>query len=275
MSIIQVVIDRSSSMVIGGVHDYERDCYGVFLPPRGISFPISPVTSELFLRTDTNTLYYYNGFSWVAITSDMDGYVSGPNSSTDNAIVRWDLNTGTIIKNSNALLNNAGDLTLVGTLNGTQHYADSATNPISPSPNQGDRYYNTALEMEMRYDGTRGKWLSVGYQNFQLGRSNNTPTGGYYRGVDNLVLSSNVGFHAIYDGTVVSFGYTRSDNDSATFEITSNGTTIASVASSSISGRSTSLNANFNQGDILAVRNSSIGNITSAVSAWFGVKWRV
>lgn len=35
----------------------------------GTSFPASPNAAELFYRTDNTTLYYYNGSSWIAISS--------------------------------------------------------------------------------------------------------------------------------------------------------------------------------------------------------------
>lgn len=42
------------------------------------------------------------------------GTIVGPGSSTDNALVRWDGTAGVSIQNSNAILTDAGDLTLAG-----------------------------------------------------------------------------------------------------------------------------------------------------------------
>lgn len=39
------------------------------------------------------------------------GDVSGPVSSTDNALVRWDGTTGTLVSNSVAILSDTGELT--------------------------------------------------------------------------------------------------------------------------------------------------------------------
>jgi len=44
------------------------------------------------------------------------GFVTGPGSSTDNAVVRWDGATGKIVQNSNAILTDSGNLTLTGDL---------------------------------------------------------------------------------------------------------------------------------------------------------------
>ena len=46
------------------------------------------------------------------------GDVVGPASATDNAIARFDLTTGKLIQNSNAILTDAGALTTVGNVNG-------------------------------------------------------------------------------------------------------------------------------------------------------------
>lgn len=59
--------------------------------------------------------FLYNPF-----TSNLDevddtsafGDVSGPGSSTDNALVRWDGETGTLIKDSTAILDDGGNLTV-------------------------------------------------------------------------------------------------------------------------------------------------------------------
>jgi hypothetical protein len=50
-------------------------------------------------------------------------------------------------------------------------YASSATDPTTPAPVDGDRYYNTNLEMWMFYSGSRSKWLSIETATFQFGRN--------------------------------------------------------------------------------------------------------
>ena len=44
------------------------------------------------------------------------GNVTGPNSSTDNAVVRWDGTTGKFIQNSTAILNDDGVLSALALL---------------------------------------------------------------------------------------------------------------------------------------------------------------
>jgi len=63
------------------------------------------------------------------------GNVSGPGSSTDDALVRFDGISGTVIQNSNATLTDAGALTLVSTL-GSSNY-DATGSVAAASANSG------------------------------------------------------------------------------------------------------------------------------------------
>lgn len=158
-------------------------------------------------------------------------------------------------------------------VNGPKHYASSATDPTVPTPAEGDRYYNTTLEMEMRYDGSRSKWLSVEVTTLTFSDSGNLPSGSYMdMGV--LRTSSTRGFTAPFNGTVISLSYTRDDTTAASFAVTADGTTISTVATSATSGRDNTLNNNFSQDAILAVRNDGAGGIDSSHCV-VRVKYRV
>lgn len=157
---------------------------------------------------------------------------------------------------------------------GRQDFGTLVADPVAV-PGAGDKYYNSALQMEMRYDSLRTKWLSVESAEFIFGRNQNTAPGQYYRTADSRVMTPTLGWYAVRSGTVVSFGYTRSDADAATFEITADGVTVASLASAATSGRSVVLNSNFTFGQILGARNQNPGNTTSDVTGWIRVKWRV
>jgi len=186
------------------------------------------------------------------------GDVYGPASSIQYGITVFADTTGKIIMDS-----------------GKRNYGGSATDPTVPAPGDGDLYYNTVLQKWMVYDSTRGKFLSIEAHSFQAGRSAGTPPGAYYRGIDGRTLSSTIGYIAPLNGTLVSFGYTRENTAAATFEITANGVNLAALASAVTNGFNNTLNANFNQGDVLALRNQSGGNATIGVQAWFIVRWRV
>jgi len=169
-------------------------------------------------------------------------------------------------------------LALTGTFNSVRHYASSAIDPTTPSPAGGDRYYNTVLNMEMRYDGSRSKWLSVDGAMMHAGRRGNTSAGSYFRGIANTNMASTRGYYALYAGTVTAFGYTRSDSSDAIFEIRANGSNIATLASSAGAGSTTTLNADFAEGEILSLRNADTGGSTSSVNnamAWVKIQWRV
>lgn len=161
-------------------------------------------------------------------------------------------------------------------IDGVTYYGTSAGIPTATGSGfqDGDKFYDTTLDLEMRYDATRAKWLSVEAMYFYFGRDNQTQTGSYYRGPDGLVQSATSGFTMPHDGTVVGLGYTRSDSDAATFEVVEGGTNVATLASSANSGKSNALDGNFSEDGILAVRNASGGNRTRDVSGWVKVRWR-
>lgn len=228
--------------------------------------------------------------SWAAPAGGGD--VLGPGASTDEALVRWDGLTGTLVQDSNVLLSNAGNMTFIGgatlsvdivgsaspgagvVLAGVRHYASAVADPVLPAPANGDTYYNLGLNLQMQYDGVRAKWLSVETATFLFGRDGNTPAAVYYHTVDGRVMSSTLGYRAIRNGTVVALGYTRTDADAATFEVDSNGVSIATLASAATGGQSTALDGNFALGDILSVQNALGSNITSDVIGYFIVRWR-
>jgi len=71
MSIVQIIIDDSTSKVITGTFEFDRDNGGTLIVPSGTSFPGTPEAKELFWRTDESKLYRRNDANdaWVAVTS--------------------------------------------------------------------------------------------------------------------------------------------------------------------------------------------------------------
>jgi len=195
--------------------------------------------------------------------------------------IRLDGNTiSTINTNGNLNLtpNGTGKIVLSGATidsNGNKRYADSATNPTTPTATEGDRYYNTVLEMEMRFDGSRSKWLSIEIATYQFGRNGLTTAGTFYKGINGMALSNTRGWIARHNGTLIALGYTRSDADAATFRIRAAAAGIGSLASSATKGITNTLNGNFNANDVLTALNIAGSNITSNVQGYFQVKWRV
>lgn len=106
------------------------------------SLPITgSITGEIRLVLDTDDLYEWNGSSWERITQN-SADVTGPGSSTDNAITRFDGTTGKVIQNSGATIDDSGNITAVGeTLSGltasTVPYSDAskkfASSAVTPT----------------------------------------------------------------------------------------------------------------------------------------------
>jgi len=147
----------------------------------------------------------------------------------------------------------------------TRSYSSSAIDPISPPPSAGDMYYNTSLEEEMRYDGTRSKWLTTNNSELQAGRSGNAGGGIFYRGINGQVLNATDRGFPVRRGTLVYLALSRSDADLATLEVLVNGVVIATLSHSS-SGltEDTSINVDFDSG-LMSFRNQAGGNTTSNV----------
>jgi hypothetical protein len=58
------------------------------------------------------------GFASAADKVKIDGAVQGPASAVDNAVTRFDLTTGKLVQTSLVIINDAGDITTPGTING-------------------------------------------------------------------------------------------------------------------------------------------------------------
>ena len=81
-----------------------------------------------------NSVLTNNGSGTLSWTTNTNGDVVGPASSTDNALARFDGTTGKLIQNSNAVLSDTGDLSLTGDLivSGGEIQA-TEIRPLSPS----------------------------------------------------------------------------------------------------------------------------------------------
>lgn len=83
------------------------------------AFPATSTAGALGIALDTYILYIYEtvGGWTVLATPGSDGDVFGPSSSTDNALARFDGTTGKLLQNSNAILSDAGALSLAVQVN--------------------------------------------------------------------------------------------------------------------------------------------------------------
>jgi len=195
------------------------------------------------------------GVGWVTETSDAptlaevlaEGNATG---GTDISMTAGDFITGT-------------DGTVV--IQNVRHYGTTAADPVSPPPSAGDRYYNTTLNEEMRYDASRSKWLAVATENVTAGRNGNTGAAVFYRGVGNLVLNATTRGIPVEQGTITYIGITRVDSDAATLEVLVNGSVVGTLAHSTAGlTENTSANIDF-AGGLMSFRNQAGGNTTTSV----------
>lgn len=184
------------------------------------------------------------------------GDVTGPGSVMDMEITRFNGTTGKIIEGC-----------------GIRHYGASATDPTSPTPQAGDKYYNTAINHEMCYDGSRSKWLSVATFCEGCGRNGSTKDGDYYRRYNGMELSSTTGSY-VQTGTIIRIGYTTEKSSKHTFEVLVNGDVIASLYSNGASAAfNNELNGDFKAGPMSA-RNQDGGDKSDDLQAIIYYKLR-
>ena len=154
------------------------------------------------------------------------------------------------------------------------NHGSAASAPASPPPSAGDTYYDTTINSQMVYDGTRSKWLSVESCTFQYG-SNKDREDQYLYLPGNLQGNSDRGYAVPLDSTIVAIGYTRDNaSDTPTFQVRSNGSSVATIASA----------ANVTEGidstidvDITAAEHIVgyvAGDKAKHPSFWVRLKWR-
>lgn len=194
---------------------------------------------------------------WIETTGTSSGDVTGPVSSIDQGLVRFNGTTGKIIEGV-----------------GVRHYGASATDPPTPTPQDGDQYYNTAINHEMRYDGSRSKWLSVATLFDGCGRNGNTAVGIFYRRFNGMIMAANQGPN-VQKGTIIRIGYSTNIAATHTLEVLVNGAVVSSLASGgAATAFSNTLNDDFSDG-IMSMRNAAGGNTTNDMQATIYYKLRV
>jgi len=77
--------------------------------------PSSPAAGYIRFNTTTNNLESYDGSQWIT-QSGGSGDVTGPGSSTDNAVVRFDGTGGTLIQDSSVLIDDSDAVTGITSL---------------------------------------------------------------------------------------------------------------------------------------------------------------
>lgn len=113
---------------------------------------------------------------------------------------------------------------------GVRNYGASATDPSSPTPQAGDTYYNTAINQQMVYDGTRSKWLSVAMTWDGAGRNGTVGAGTFYRRFNGMLTANAIGGYVL-KGTIVGVTYATSTAVTHTLDVKVGGSVVVSAAS--------------------------------------------
>ena len=129
--------------IVGGKGTFDEDiaprdiaASGQITVPEGRLLPLtvqeadgSPLNTETLELVFPNASLLSSGNQvQVVFPTAESGLITGPTGTvTDNALVRWDGTSGSVIQNSNAILTDAGDLTLAGDLSATNLSGGDAT----------------------------------------------------------------------------------------------------------------------------------------------------
>ena len=154
---------------------------------------------------------------------------------------------------------------------GRRMYSNSATDPVSPTPADGDKYYNTALREEMNYDAGRSKWLSVASFAFSFGSDTTTAAGVYYK-LDGKTMTSIQGTF-VRKCTIVYLGFTQLTAIANNLEILENGSVIYDWAMSAVKTNFNSPNVDVGA-LVLTARNKSTSGTTvdAHITGWFKLR---
>jgi hypothetical protein len=161
---------------------------------------------------------------------------------------------------------------------GIRYFGSSATDPTPGTPaTAGDTYYNTALDMEMRYDGLRSKWLSTETVIFWV-EGNGLVGGGTYYMRGSLPLNTTTGFALPYNSTIVAVGAVRVNALDIVLDFLENtvSRTTLSMPAAPLSKVDTTKNVNLSADSVLAVRmEPAETNQSSGLIGWAMLRWRV
>jgi hypothetical protein len=255
-----VYFDDSSNKNVTGIQAYDRTNGGTLIAPSGTSFPTPTEAGEWFWRSDQSVLYRRNdaNSAWESVTvsaSSVDhGGLTGLGDDDHPQYRDGSLAyTGNLDLGANLIEN-------IGPNGGVRLYGKQATNPTTPTPADGDLYYNTAINELMYFDGTRSKWLSVATYTVQAGRNGNTAQNQGYRLMNGMVITTNRGI-SVQQGTLVSLGVVTPTATASVLEILVNNVgPIASLAHNAVGQTiDNTLNVDFITG-FMQPRNAPTGS---------------
>ena len=142
------------------------------------SLPASgAVTGECRLVLDTDDIYEWNGSAWERITQN-SADVTGPGSSTDNAVARFDSTTGKIIQNSGVIIDDSNNVTGVNAITVTTNITGSALTASRAVVTDGSKILASATTTAAEIEHVAGVTSAIQTQlNAKLALAGGTMTG--------------------------------------------------------------------------------------------------
>lgn len=158
-----------------------------------------------------------------ATQAALNDKVTGPGSSTDNALARFDGTTGKLVQNSDAVLDDSGNLTIASNIQGSSITSTSWIRPGNTADTTNGNIRYTGTDFEGRVGG---EWLSLteqSFENFQQNASSSnevTTTSSTFQLVGDTVLTPPAGdYIVIFTGSTETFG-TNGEGEIALFKNT-------------------------------------------------------
>jgi len=161
--------------------------------------PVSqPATGLLIFNIGNNQqqgFYYWTGSSWSLLKSPTGNEISGPSSSTDNAVVRFDGTTGKVIQNSVATIDDLANIELINSIsvNGFTLTTSPSVGKILVSDASGVASWQSAPPIDIEHNDTivttNANQLNFeGGSNVFEGGNNKAIVRFYYNNVTNDVI---------------------------------------------------------------------------------------
>ena len=144
--------------------DLYSDSKGFLMPRVSLSSDLynaspvnSPVESLLIYNNGINHIqgfYYWTGSYWSLLKTETGNTISGPSSSTDNAVVRFHGTTGKVIQNSGVLLNDSDQMSMINNITTTEFQLTTTPSigKLLVSDNSGNASWETAPPIDVEED---------------------------------------------------------------------------------------------------------------------------
>jgi hypothetical protein len=258
-------VDKSTALAGADGYSARRDHKHDISTASATAAQIGDLSTEGFatsLARSDHTHEFSDGYPIDVSTSNLKGSaVTFSRSDHQHNLPFSTLNTILDTADSQISFNNQ-NLINVGAINGQYSYGPLNSDPISPIPLDGYLYYNTVSHKEMEYDGYRSKWLSISTNSVFSGASGNTAAGSYFRGMDGLAFTADIGI-PVAIGTLTGILVSVTSSSISNIDIYVNSDIIETLGLTGTGlNYNLTLNADFNVG-LMKFRNRADGTTVS------------